>query len=230
MELGEDTQSTRLEAYRGYYRARAARFAAQPDYPATAVAEARLAEAVEQATSMADLHQRILDGGLALEAGKAMAEDQARAQAGLYERTNEEVRALAPAEVLAGLDAVSDAAALATLGSGAAQRSAHAVTVDEITRLWATSLVALENIEAWGTARVPARWRSRLDGYVAEASTGEHGVWQEVVASAQQQEPGWRFDEATAHAARHRRLVPVTDEVFAQRLGEHRQIVRQEAD
>lgn len=222
-------EEARLDEYRTYYRARAARFAAQPDYPATAAAEARLAEAVEQATSMADLQQRVLGDGLALECGRALAGDQARARAALFARTKEDVRAQEPAEVLAGLDAVTDAAALASLGSGAAQRNVQAVTADEHHRIWTLSLLALENVETWRTARVPDRWRVELDGWAEDALVGERQVWQEAVAAGNQQQPGWRFDEAVARAPRHRRLVPLPDDVLDVRLAEHARGIRGEA-
>ncbi len=222
-------EQARLDEYRAYYRARAARFAAQSEYPEVAAAEARLAEAVEQATSMADLQQRVLSGGLALECGKGLARDQATARAALFARTQEDVRAQGPAEILAGLDAVTDAAALASLGSNAEQRAGHAVTVDELIRLWSLQLTALENLETWRTARVPARWRAELDAQVDETVAQERQVWGEIVSSAAQQQPGWRLDDQTAHAPRHRRLVPIPDEAFTARLAEHRTIVRGEA-
>lgn len=216
----------RLIAYREYYRARAARYAANPDYPATAAAERRLCDAVEAASSMAELMQHA--GGLALECGKALAADQANARAALYARTAEDVRAQAPAEVLAGLGGVRDAAALAALAAGAEQRMALAVTADELTRLWSNSLTTLENVEVWRSSRVAERWRAELDGYAAEALQSERGVWAQTVAAAQQHQPGWRMSDDTARAVRHRRLVPMSDVAFEARLGEHRSHVRGE--
>ncbi|MFL6156449.1 MAG: hypothetical protein ACJ72D_10175 [Marmoricola sp.] len=222
-------ESARLDEYRAYYRARVARARAHDEYPAAAEAEARLADAVEQATSMADLQQRILAGGLALACGTALAGDQARARAALFARTAEDVHARGPAEVLAGLDQVADSAGLVALGSGAAQREAQAVTVDELTRLWTSALTDLENIEVWRTARVPDRWRSELDGHVAEATASARDAWRRTTQAAAQHSPGWRLDDDTARAPRHRRLVPVPDEAFEARLAEHRRIVRGEA-
>jgi hypothetical protein len=217
----------RLAEYCDYYRARAARFAANPLYPATAAAEAALADAVAQATSMADLQQRVVGGELALACGKALARDQAAARAEVYARCAETVRAQAPAEVLAGVDGVGDAAALAALTSGAEQRAGQAITVDELARLWSLSLPALENIETWQTARVPDRWRRELDRFAAEATHAEREGWASVNAQAQQHAAGWRLDDARAREERHRRLVPVPDEAFARRLAQHRSVVRE---
>jgi hypothetical protein len=222
-------EQARLDEYRDYYRARAARFAARPEYPETAAAEASLEEAVEQSTSMADLQHRVLGAGLALECGKALARDQANARAALYARTQDDVRAQAPAEILGGLDAVGDAAALANLGAGASQRNAQAVTIDELTRLWSMSLTALENIETWQTARVPAKWRAELDGNVAEAVAAARQGWAQVLATGAQYQPGWRLHDDTARAPRHRRLVAMPDLAFEARLAEHRRTVRGEA-
>ena len=215
------TDTERLGEYREYYRARATRYATNPLYPSTAAAEQALAEAVDTSASMAQMQERVVGGGLSLRCGQALAQDQAAARAALFARTGDDVRAQAPAEVLANLGSVTDAAALASLGSGAEQRAQQAVTVDEITRLWTMYLTALESIEVWRHARVPDRWRSELDRDAAEAAEMARGAWAEVVAAARQHQPGWAFDPNTARAPRHRRLVPMPDEPFEARLAEH---------
>lgn len=217
----------RLAEYREYYRARAARYAANPNYPATAAAERRLCEAVEAASSMGELMQHA--GRLALECGKAMATDQAHARAALYARTAEDVRAQAPAEVLAGLAGVGDAAALVALTGGAEQRMSQAASVDEFTRLWSSSLTTLENVEVWRRARVPDKWRAELDTYAVEALQSERDGWAQIVVAAQQHQPGWRMSDDTARAVRHRRRVPMPDAAFEARLAEHRALVRGES-
>jgi hypothetical protein len=216
----------RLLEYRDYYRARAGRYAANPLYPATAAAERALADAVEAATSMEDLQQRVISGGLALDCGKALARDQAQARAQMYARTDETVRAQAPAEVLDGLDDIKDAAALVALTAGAQQRAGQAITSDEMTRLWSMSLTTLDNVEMWEHARVPDRWRNELAGYARDAVDRERGAWSQVEAQAQTQCPGWQFSGDLARAPRHRRLIPVPDNAFEARLSLHRSVVR----
>jgi hypothetical protein len=222
-EVTRMSDEDRVAAYRDYYRARAARYAADPLYPLTAAAERRLCDAVEAASSMADLMQSA--GSLALECGTALAADQANARAALYARTADTVRAQAPAEILAGLASVADAAALANLGSGAQTRADRAVTIDELTRLWTMSLVALENVQTWQDADVPVRWRGELDGYAADALRDAQATWAQVVATGQQHQPGWQFDPADAREQRHRRLLPVPDEPFEELLADHLRLV-----
>jgi len=219
------TDADRLDEYRDYYRARAHRYATNPLYPATAAAEQTLAQAVETSASMAEMQQRIVGDGLSLRCGIALAQDQAAARAALYARTGDDVRAQAPAEVLANVNAVTDAAALASLGSSAEQRAQQAVTVDELTRTWTMNLTALENIEVWQRARVPERWRSTLDEYAAEGAQLARDAWKHVSAEAQQHQAGWRVDPTVARAPRHRRLVPMPDQPFEQRLAEHVRLV-----
>jgi hypothetical protein len=106
------------------------------------------------------------------------------------------------------------------------QRTSAAVTVDELTRLWTTSLTTLENVEVWRTAQVPDHWRAELEGLAADALVGARGVWAQVEAEAAQHQAGWVLDPELARAERHRRLVPVADEVFERRLTEHGSLIR----
>jgi hypothetical protein len=216
----------RLNEYRAYYRARAERYAANPLYPESAAAEKAMSEAIDAATSFEDFRAKAIELSMAM--GHALARDQARARLAVYEETAETVRAQGPAEVIAGIDQATDAPALASLLSAIEQRTQIAVTVDELHRIWSMSLVALENVEMWQTAEVPDKWRRDLEKFASDALKSEREVWQQIVKEGQQHQPGWTFDPAVASAERHRRRVPVADEVFAQRLSEHGSLVRGE--
>ncbi|KQV73966.1 hypothetical protein ASC61_02505 [Aeromicrobium sp. Root344] len=214
----------RLADYRDYYRSRARRSAANPLYPETAAAQRAMADTVDAAASIEDLQATAVELSLAM--GHALARDQANARAAVYAETAETVRAQGPAEVLAAVESATDAPALASLLAAIEQRTGFAVTVDELTRLWATSLTTLENVEMWRTAQVPERWRAELETYATEAIAGERQAWAQVEAEGSRHQPGWSFDPDVARAERHRRLVPVADAVFERRLAEHGSLVR----
>jgi len=218
------SDTDRLADYRDYYRARAERFAANPLYPETAAAERAMADAVDSAASLEDLQRTAFE--LSVEMGRALARDQASARAAVYAETAEAVRARGPAEVLARVDEAADAPALASLLEAIEQRIGVAVTLDELTRLWAMSLTALENVEVWRTAQVPDRWRSELEQHAREAIAAERDTWAQVEAEGRRHDPGWSFDPAVARADRHRRLVPMADAVFERRLAEHATLVQ----
>ena len=220
------SDADRLADYRDYYWSRARRSAANPLYPETAAAERAMAEAVDAATSVQDLRSTAVELSLAM--GHALARDQARARAAVYAETGEDVRAEGPAEVLASIDSAADAPALASMLAAIEQRTGTAVTVDEVTRLWAMSLTTLENVEVWRTAQVPDRWRGELERFAADALAAERDSWRQVETQARQHQAGWTFDPTVARAERHRRLVPVADAVFEQRLAEHGALVRRE--
>jgi len=183
-----------------------------------------MADTVDAAASIEDLQATAVELSLAM--GHALARDQANARAAVYAETAETVRAQGPAEVLAAVGSATDAPALASLLAAIEQRTGIAVTVDELTRLWATSLTTLENVEMWRTAQVPERWRAELETYATEAIAGEREVWAQVEAEGGRHQPGWSFDPDVARAERHRRLVPVADAVFERRLAEHGSLVR----
>lgn len=214
----------RLADYRAYYRSRARRYAANPLYPETAAAEQAMADAVDAAGSIEDLQSSAIELSLAM--GHALARDQARARAAVYEETAETVRAQGPAEVIAQVDSAPDAPALAAMLAAVEQRTSAAVTVDELTRLWSTSLTALENVEVWRTAQVPDRWRDELESFARDALGDARSTWAQVEAEAARHQPGWALDPAVARAGRHRRLVPLADDVFERRLEEHGALVR----
>ena len=217
-----DTQ--RLADYRDYYWSRARRSAANPLYPETAAAERAMAEAVDATSSIDDLRATAIE--LSVEMGRALARDRANARAAVYAETAETVRAQGPAEVLVGVETAVDAPALASLLAAIEQRMTIAVTVDEMTRLWATSLTTLENVEVWRTAQVPDRWKAELETYASEAVAAAQDAWSKVEAEGRRHQPGWSFDPEAARAERHRRLVPVAHEVFERRLAEHGALVR----
>ncbi|KAA1397522.1 hypothetical protein [Aeromicrobium ginsengisoli] len=218
------SDSDRLADYRDYYRSRARRSAANTLYPETAAAQQSMADAADAASSIEDLQATSVELSLAM--GHALARDQANARAAVYAETAETVRAQGPAEVLAGVESAADAPALASLLAAIEQRTGIAVTVDELTRLWAMSLTTLENVEMWRTAQVPDRWRAELETYAAEAIAAERDAWAQVETEGRRHQAGWSFDPQVARAERHRRLVPVADAVFERRLAEHGSLVR----
>jgi hypothetical protein len=183
-----------------------------------------MADAVDAATSFDDLRSKAIELSLAM--GHALARDQANARAAVYAETGETVRAQGPAEVLRSIASTADAAALASMLSEIEQRTGVAVTVDELTRLWAMSLTTLENVETWRTAQVPDRWRSELEELATDAIATERDAWEQVEAEGRRHQADWSFDPEAARAERHRRLVPVAAEVFERRLVEHGSLVR----
>jgi hypothetical protein len=219
----------RMDEYRAYYRARLRRYDGNPLYPNMAQAERELCACVEASSSVEDMQRRVLAGGHCVDCGRALLRDQANARVALYSETADAVRAQAPAEVLASVDSVTDAAGLASLASSAQARTDAAVTADELTRLWTQSIASLENIEVWQSAVVPDRWRDQLDEFVADTTRAEREAWAQVQARAAHHLPGWRFDESAAREQRHRRLVPLPDAVIGRRLAQHRAVTRSES-
>ncbi len=222
MEAGD-----RLAEYRAYYRSRAERYASNPLYPKTAAAERAMADAVDAAGSMEELQAKA--GELSIAIGRALARDQANARARVYAETAETIREEGTAEAISAVEKAADGPALVSLLAEIEQRTGAKVTVDEMTRLWSSSLIALENVEAWRTAQVPDRWRADLDRFAADALAAERNTWATVTAEAARRQPGWVFRPAIARAERHRRRVPLGDEAFEQRLSEHGSLIRGDA-
>jgi hypothetical protein len=214
----------RLAEYREYYRARARRYADNPAYPNTAEAERQLCATAEAATSMDDL--RAVLAHAHLQPARALARDRAAARAAAYARTGDLVRANAPACITEAVEQAADPAAITSAVARIETEVDALVTRDELGRLWTQSLPALENIEVWTSAVVPDRWRRELDGFARDAAQQERGSWARAVSEAQAHAPGWQFDPDVARAARHRRLVPLSDATFERRLAQHAELIR----
>ena len=215
--------SDRLADYRDYYRSRARRSAANPLYPETAAAEQAMADAVDAATSIEDLRATAVE--LSMEMGRALARDQASARAAVYAETDEDVRAQGPAEVLAGIESTVDAPALASMLAAIEQRTGIAVTVDELNRLWATSLTTLRTSRCGEPPRCRIAGGPSSSGTRPRRSPPSGARWAQVETEGRQHQAGWSFDPEVARAERHLASCRSPTGLRA-RLAEHGSLVR----
>lgn len=212
----------RHAAYLAYYKARAARYQANPIYQQTAATETVIAESLAAATSLEQWDEQAKNQKLNLASATALICDQARVEANHWRSLDEPVRASGPEALLEEFDYGTlehDAVGIAMRAAEIRDQNRKDITVDELVRVFETRILILEQREIWATAEVPERWRAELAETIAESTADGREVWQSAtLPAARQWDEDWTFDSELVWETRHRRRIPLPDEVVARRL------------
>ena len=209
------------EEYCGYYRARARKFEGRPLYGRSLKAEQELCTAFVSAGSAEAFRDRPDHMQLILNCGIAQVLDKEEARLKHFTETEETVRRKAPEDILSWAESVKDVLELLRRSSETEARVSIETAVDLFTDYFFSDFTALENIEVWKTADIPATWKQEMEENIRESTEEARKHWREIVTfRAGEWKPGWRFNPALVHETRHRRKIPVPDEVVEQRLKE----------
>ena len=216
-------RTRRHQEWLDYFRTLVARYQDNPLYPSAASVAWQTMDVIDDAADIDAAKKSIWTSPLLIENPKAVMRDREVARATLYGELDEPVKAYSARTILGALEDIVHPTSLIEMADAVREQVARALAVDAFVACVADDFEALEDIEVWETAEVPARWRAELDARVAAALAEGRRRWDEDIAPAARGVwDGWTLDDRELWGTRHRRRLPFPDHVIERRLGQHR--------
>jgi hypothetical protein len=213
------------QEYVDYYRVRAERAADNPMYVDTAPIEKERADAIAACAQLADFAEANATGDFGNRLAAAQVRDKSRARLAYFTEVEEPIRA-------AGEQAAIDLAAkpmdvmdLMTKVGEIENKTSIAVIVDQATNEFYDAFDALESIEVLEKADVPDEWKKKDLANVAATIADRTERFEETTRRVREYRSDWTFDHALVWETRHRRRIPMSDDVVKRRIEEHKRLI-----
>ncbi|MBL4632858.1 MAG: hypothetical protein JKY56_03245 [Kofleriaceae bacterium] len=219
----------RHSEYVEYYRARLQRYEGNVLYPHSAAAEKAIFDAISGCQTLEDFEQIDAQQQLTLRCAIALVRDKYTAESQLYLELQETVRAQPGLQILANLDGSPPAtsAELTTMVNDIETQHQLKIAEDEtlISSFWGDFKI-MEDIEEDEMASIPPQWQSQAQESIAkELAHGAKSFSEVTLVEARKFFPNYQPNWDDLSEPRHRRKVPLPDEVFAARITNHKKYV-----
>jgi len=210
----------RHKEYIKYYKSRMKKYENNALYPNSYQSENALYEAIRNSEDLEEFGRMVEEGTLAVKNAIALVKDQETGRRELYKELKEYIRLHAPLRILEMLDSVdTDQELVKKVGEIEAKVNIE-ITVDLFTDEFYQDFMILEEIEVYRSAHVPDEWKNEINHeYPQEMIEKGRKTWQEdILPNARNWDPDWEFDFDLIWEERHRRLIPVPDEIVKKRI------------
>ncbi len=210
----------RHQEYMEYYQARLKKYENNPLYPHSYQSEKELYEAIVNSENLDEFGRKVEDRNLAVENAIALVKDQETARKKLYQELKEEIRLHAPLRILDVIETLKTDLELTNTVSEIEGEVSNEISLDLFTEEIYYDLLSLEEIEVFQSAEVPDEWKQEINqDYPQELITMGHEDWNEsVIPNAHKWDPEWQYNFDLIWEERHRRLIPIPDEVLKKRI------------
>lgn len=204
---------TLLEDYKAYYKARAERYKDDPNYPHSFSSEKALSATMDSCSELIEFRDKL--GDLNIKNAIALVKDQETARLNHYQELEEFVRAQAPAQILAEIDRATNENEVVKIVSEIEQRVSVAISLDGFVDVVYGDLIPLViNREVYQKAQVPEKYQQDFDTEVSNLASKIRTRYAEINAEGQQWDPSWKLHLDLAWESRHRRKIPLPDDVL----------------
>lgn len=210
----------RHQEYMEYYQARFKKYEDNPLYPYSYQSEKALYDAIATSDKLDEFGRKVEEGNLAVENAIALVKDQETARKKLYQELKEEIRLHAPLRILDIIDTVKTDIELTNTVSEIEGEVSIEITLDLLTDQIYHDMMTLEEIEIFQSAEVPDEWKKEINqDYPQELINMGREDWTEsVIPNAHKWDPHWQYNFDLIWEERHRRLIPIPDEVLKRRV------------
>lgn len=214
-----------LKDYIAYYKVRTQRYEGDKMYAYSYKTEKALYDCVCSVQSMEALQQKSDElSKLSVENGVALAKDDATCRLQFYKKEKEDIYAKGQQELLNKVNAVSDAYSIATIVNEVMAKNGIEITVDT---LWPayffTKIDLLEKIEIYQKAIVPDEWKAEIQKLEKDYVKSLQDQAKLFLKSIRNYKPDWKWNYEILWEHRHRKKIPLPDNMLKQRIVEHQQ-------
>lgn len=210
----------RHQEYIDYYHVRMKKYENNSLYPHSYQSEKELYEAIANSKDLEEFGRKVDEGNLAVENAIALVKDQETARKNLYQELKEKIRLHAPLRILDVVDTVTTDTELVNSVSEIEGEVNVEITLDLFTDQIYHDLMILEEIEVYQKAEVPDEWKNEINQEYPQdlIDQGRKDWMDHVLPNAQQWDPHWQYDFDLIWEDRHRRLIPIPDQVLKMRI------------
>ncbi len=216
----------RHQEYIEYYRSRMKKYENNPVYQHSYQSEKAIFEAISAIDKLEDFREIMETRKLHIKNAIALTKDKKTAENRLYNDIKEYVRAKASDKVLAVIDSVQSEAELVNTVNNIEAECSRLTSIDLMAGAFYPDFNVMENLECWGNAVVPDEWKQEISrDWVDEGVKRLREVWlNTVLPEAQKFAADWDINYDLLWEDRHRRLIPVPDDILKKRIDQHKKI------
>lgn len=211
-----------LQEYKDYYRARVKRYTSSSKYPHTRHAEEALCGAMEGCQTLEEFKDRIGDKNEKV--AVALVKDQETIRKEGYHQLQEPIRAKASERILAQADQANTAQEIITLVMEETNKNSVEISMDEAVRVF-NDWKVLEDHRISTEAEVPDKWKAKQQQSAQDAAMSVMHTYEDLEKNNDSWESGWKMNFDLINEPRHRRFLPVPDEVVQARIQQTKNIL-----
>lgn len=208
-----------LEDYKLYYKARMDKYENNPLYPNSYQSEKALSDAMQSCNELAEFKDKL--GDLNIKNAIALIKDQEKARLAHYSALKEDKRAISPRLILNDIDTATDVNKAIEISNNHDQVGLIEISVDGfIDHVWGKLIPALERIDVAKHAEYPSKYDTIRQKEIAEDEQWLREEIQSINKQLKDWKPEGNFDIELVWEHRHRKNIPIPDEVLKNRLTE----------
>lgn len=212
-----------LQDYKAYYQARADRFENNPLYQNSYQSEKALADAMNACNELIEFKDKI--GDLNIKNGIALVKDKETARLKHFTELQETVRAKGPQFTLERIEQAQTDMDIAEIAMRAEHEAMILISVDLMTdHFYGDVIPRLETLDMLRNIEGAEKYRSDIDYSISEEIRLIKENVRELEENAQSWQQGWKFNPDLVWEFRHRRGIPLPDNVLTQRLNEYKNL------
>ncbi|MCK9150424.1 hypothetical protein [Methanobacterium alcaliphilum] len=210
----------RHQEYVEYYQSRLKKYEDNPLYPHSYNSEKALYDAIYNSEDLEEFGLKLEKENLAVKNAIALVKDQETARKNLLIKLKEEIRLHAPLRILDIIDSMETDVELVNAISEIEGEVNVEIILDLFTDQLRYDLMVLEEIEVYQSAEVPEEWKKEInhDNPQKIINQGRNDWKEEILPNARNWDPQWNYNFDLIWEERHRRLIPIPDEVLEKRI------------
>ncbi len=199
-----------LKLYQEYYNLRLKRYEGNEEYTNSYHSEKAIYEAIVSCSNLEEFKEKL--GNLNEENAVALMKDQYTIRHRHYEEINQPLKAASCKRILERAAQAANSTELMSIVYEEEHRLMLELTADSIHPF--DDFTHLENMEVWGQADVPEKYKGQYQQFVQEEENRIRERYRMQQETLQKFVPGWKFSFEKVMEDRHRRLLPFPDDVI----------------
>jgi hypothetical protein len=212
-----------LVDYKAYYKTRMDRWEGNQDYSNSYESEKDLYEAMNACNELIEFKDKI--GDLNIKNGIALVKDKETARLKHYEQLLETVRAVGPQLNLERIDDAKSDMDIVEIATKADHEAMILILVDLMMDYFYTDIIPrLETLDMLKTIEVPEKYSSDTEFSINFAKEKIRESVTDLEKNTQSWQEGWSFNPDLIWEHRHRKKIPLPQDVLEQRLNEYKNL------